>query len=338
MPLPIANRALIALGLAATVAWILPAHGAMGANLPQQSGAQQAQQQQPPPTQKDDAQIGTADSAASKSAAANFQPRGKKLVMKDGTYQIVRSYEKRGDTVRYYSVEQSQWEEIPTSLVDWDATAKAESAEASRAQELAARAAKRDAQMNAGEVLDVDASLEVAPGVILPQDEGLFVVQGNRVAAIGQSQTTLKTDKKQAAKKILSPIPIIPERHNLEISGKSAAVRLDGSGPDPEFYLRVPYDSAEEPHIQIVCAQIKGDNRIVDVIETNVAGESSNVHTEVSIQRWIVARGVYRYTLGAPLTPGEYAVEETVPSGVMMFVWDFGVDKPAPGTTISKPH
>jgi hypothetical protein len=105
--------------------------------------------------------------------------------------------------------------------------------------------------------------------VILPQDQGLFVVQGNRVAVIGQSQTTLKTDKKQAAKKILSPIPIIPERHNLEISGKSAAVRLDGSGPDPEFYLRVPYDSAEEPHIQIVRAQIKGENRIVDVIETS---------------------------------------------------------------------
>jgi hypothetical protein len=337
MSLPITNRAFIVLGLSAIVASILPARGAMGVNSPQQSGAQQAQQQ-PPPTQKDDAQAGTAETAAGKSAADKFQPRGKKLVMKDGSYQIVRSYEKRGDTVRYYSVEQSQWEEIPTSLVDWDATAKAESAEASRAQELAARAAKRDAQMNAGEVLDVDASLEVAPGVILPQDQGLFVVQGNRVAVIGQSQTTLKTDKKQAAKKILSPIPIIPERHNLEISGKSAAVRLDGSGPDPEFYLRVPYDSAEEPHIQIVRAQIKGENRIVDVIETNVAGESSNVHTEVSIQRWIVARGVYRYTLGAPLTPGEYAVEQTVPSGVMMFVWDFGVDKPAPGTTISKPH
>lgn len=280
------------------------------------------------------------DEGSSQSSSANYGPRGKKLVMKDGSYQIVRSYEKRGDTVRYYSLDQSQWEEIPAALVDWDATEKAAASEKSREQELKERAAKRDAQLNAGEVLDVDASLEVAPGVILPQDEGLFVVQGRRVAMLGQSQTAIKTDKKQAVKKILTPVPIIPERHDLEIVGKSATLRLAADGPDPEFYFRVPYDSTEEPHIQIIRAQLKGNNRVVDVIETNIAGQNSNVHDEISIQRWIVAKGVYRYTLGAPLTPGEYAVEESVPSGVMMFVWDFGVDKggtPAP-TAPAKPH
>jgi len=117
MPLPIANRVLIAASLAAAAAWSLPVRGTVGATLSQQSGAQQAQQQ-PPPTQKDDAQAGSTESATNKSAAEKFQPRGRKLVMKDGSYQIVRSYEKRGDTVRYYSVEQSQWEEIPTALVE----------------------------------------------------------------------------------------------------------------------------------------------------------------------------------------------------------------------------
>ncbi|HET9401373.1 MAG TPA: hypothetical protein VFO34_10510 [Candidatus Acidoferrales bacterium] len=327
-------RHLVPLAIAAS---FLAAASALPA--PTQQSAQQS-------TQQADARQSTAppsskpDETSPQSSSTNYGPRGKKLVLKDGSVQIVRSYEKKGDVVRYYSVEQSQWEEIPAALVDWDATEKAAAAEKTRADDLKDRAAKRDAQLNAGEVLDVDASLEVAPGVILPQDEGLFVVQGSRVAMIGQSQTTIKTDKKQAVKKILTPVPIIPERHDLEITGKSATLRLAADGPDPEFYLRVPYDSTEEPHILIIRAQLKGNNRVVDIIETNIAGENSNVHDEISIQRWIVAKGVFRYTLGGRLTPGEYAVEETVPSGVMMFVWDFGVDKGgAPAATPgAKPH
>ena len=45
-----------------------------------------------------------------------------KLYMKDGSYQVVSSYEIQGDRVRYFSVERAEWEEVPTSLVDFDAT------------------------------------------------------------------------------------------------------------------------------------------------------------------------------------------------------------------------
>ncbi len=52
-----------------------------------------------------------------------------KLVLKDGTYQLVRNYEKNGERVRYFSVERGAWEEIPAAMVDWDATKQAEAAE-----------------------------------------------------------------------------------------------------------------------------------------------------------------------------------------------------------------
>src|SRR5450755_430694 len=45
-------------------------------------------------------------------------PKGKKLILKDGTFQMVREYQRQDDSVRYYSVERSAWEEIPAELVD----------------------------------------------------------------------------------------------------------------------------------------------------------------------------------------------------------------------------
>jgi len=46
--------------------------------------------------------------------------------LKDGNFQLVREYQRNGERVRYFSVERGAWEEIPSAMVDWDATAKAE--------------------------------------------------------------------------------------------------------------------------------------------------------------------------------------------------------------------
>jgi len=46
-------------------------------------------------------------------AAANVR-----LYLKDGTYHMVREYAIQEDRVHYYSVERSDWEDIPLALVD----------------------------------------------------------------------------------------------------------------------------------------------------------------------------------------------------------------------------
>jgi len=62
-----------------------------------------------------------------------------KLYMKDGSFQLVTEYQVQTDRVRFYSVERSQWEEVPLDLVDLRRTeSEAAERQAERAQEVKA--------------------------------------------------------------------------------------------------------------------------------------------------------------------------------------------------------
>ncbi len=255
-------------------------------------------------------------------------PRGKKLVLKDGGFQLVRSYERHGERVRYYSVERGDWEEIPAAIVDWDATAKAEAAEKETAEELAS-----------------NASLTVAPGVFLPPGEGMFLVEGKAVTKLGQVGSEVKVDKKTVLKQVLSPVPIIPSKHNVEIPGARAETRITTNSP--EFYLReAPPDpdrvSAVQrssrpgesgPEVELVRAKVKGGKRVLESIRSLFGQELSPDRDVISMQRWDIAVTVFRFTLSEPLPQGEYALAEILPDGMNVYVWDFGVD----GPSVTKP-
>jgi hypothetical protein len=250
-------------------------------------------------------------------------PRGKKLVLKDGSYQIVRSYERKEDRVRYYSLERSAWEEIPTELVDWDATAKAEADDARKKQETEGKVRAREAAERAADI-EVGSSIEILPGVFLPEAEGIYAVEGKLILPLTQTVSGLKLSKGQVMKQILVPAPVIPTKQTMDIAGKHAVLRL--TTPQPEFYFRTA--DAREPEMELIRATVKGDKREVAVILTDIVGNQDEKRKYITMQRWPVAKGVYRFTISEPLEPGEYALGEILAEGMNMYVWDFGIDPP----------
>jgi hypothetical protein len=265
-------------------------------------------------------------------------PRGKKLVLKDGSFQLVRSYQRDGERVRYFSVERGDWEEIPAAMVDWDATAKAEAAEKAEEDAFAKKVHTQEEAQRIETIMDIDASLQVGPGVFLPPGEGMFVVQGKSVTPLEQVGSQIKRDKKQFLKQVLSPIPIVPSKRNVEIPGARATVRI--ANGQAEFYLReAPPDpdrttpivkssrpGESGPEVELVRARVKGNNRQLESIKSLFGQETEEKRATISIQRWEIAPTVYRFTLSEALPAGEYALAEILPDGMNLFVWDFGVD------------
>jgi hypothetical protein len=250
--------------------------------------------------------------------------RGKKLVLKDGSFQLVRDYEQRGERVRFYSVERSAWEEIPAALVDWEATRHAEEEEAERQQQIRERIRELRAEELAVS-LDVDASLELAPGVFLPEGHGIFVFEEGGIRPLEQSLAETRVDKGHVLTQILVPVPL-GSRHRVEVPGARSGFRVRTS--TPEFYMRTV--DQREPEVELVRTAVRRNSRRLEFVNTDIAGQRWGERQAIPVQRWQIARGVYRFTPSESLEPGEYALVELVAGeGMNLYVWDFGVDASA---------
>jgi hypothetical protein len=245
-----------------------------------------------------------------------------KLYMTDGSYQIVSSYEVHGDRVRYFSVERAEWEEVPTSLVDFDATKRNQEEEKAADKKLVEEAKETEKERfykapNQG--------FETASGLRLPGDDGIFTVDGKRVIRMVQMSSEVVTDKKRAAMMLAVPLPVVKAKSLVVLDGAKAAIRLND--PMPVFYVQS--SSGLGTKLELVHLKPGKESRIVEDIETarGKNGQSTEDRATIAIERKQLATNLYSLRPLQPLEAGEYVLGEVVDDKLSLDVYDFGFEK-----------
>src|SRR5438105_3416864 len=101
-------------------------------------------------------------------APLHAQDLAKRLILKDGTFQLATKWEVHGDRVHYYSAEREEWEDVPNSLVDWAATDKWEKDRATGVPPP--EAAALDKELEAERKAEEANNPQVAPGLRSPEE------------------------------------------------------------------------------------------------------------------------------------------------------------------------
>lgn len=280
--------------------------------------------------------------------SAHAQEQSKRLILKDGSYQIATKWEIHGDRVHFYSAERYDWEDIPNSLVDWDATNKfnQQNPRGANANVSPEEVKQVDAEEKAEREKEEAARPLVAPGLRLPDSGGVFLFDRYRgqpqLVEIPQNGGELnKQTGKNIMRAVINPIPT-GSKQSIELKGTHA--NAQAHEPTATLYVDVTPSSSEAQdnktaselnsadRFKIVRVQAKKNSRVVSNVKISLLGKVSNQEDIIPTTAEQVNGGEWlKLTPQHPLEPGEYAVVEMLdPKTINMFVWDFGVNPNAP--------
>jgi hypothetical protein len=264
--------------------------------------------------------------------AQQQQQPGARLILKDGSYQAVSQYERQGDRVRYFSAERYEWEEVPASLVDWDATNKYATDLASGKARMHVETPEEREEREAEEAN----SPEIAPGLRLPGSGGVFLFESyngkQEAAEILQNGSEVNQSKK---KNVLRAAinPAAGAKQSFELKGAHAQIQAHSG--QPVVYVDIDEgasDIAPGDRFRIVRAQPKSDARVIGNLKVSLSGKTSQESIAISTTVEKIGKGQWlKVTPSRELTPGEYALVEMLgPQEMNLYVWDFGVNPQAP--------
>jgi hypothetical protein len=265
-------------------------------------------------------------------AAQEFTQR---LILKDGSYQSITKYEMQGDRVHYLSAERYEWEDIPASLVDWDATKKYN--EALSSGKIRTRTVETPEEREEREKEEAN-SPEVAPGVRLPGSGGVFLLdefqRKPELAEIVQNGSDVSKGEKKKSVLHSAINPLASSKKNFEIKGEHA--QIQSHIPRPSIYIDIdtgPQDAAAiADRFRLIKVTTKKDARVVGNVKVSMSGK---VTEQTSfIPATVTKQGTGDWIKLIPnqdLPNGEYAVVEMLtPQEMNLYVWDFGVNPAAP--------
>jgi hypothetical protein len=175
------------------------------------------------------------------------QDLAKRLVLKDGSYQLVTRYEVKGDRVRYKSAERDEWEELPSALVDWPATLKYEKDRAAAAIPEAAALDKEAKETDAREA-ERSHLPQVAPGLRLPEDSGVFLLDNfqGEPQLVEMQQTEGDINRNVRGNIFRGPLtPIANPKQTVELEGEHATLHVHVAVPS--IYINVDEQDRDQP-------------------------------------------------------------------------------------------
>ncbi len=297
-----------------------------------------------------------------RTALGGASPQGVRrirLILKDGSYQVVQGYKVIGKRVSFVSAERNgSVEEIPLDLVDLPATQRWEAQHAPADPNAQQGPPVLDPELAKEEASRAALAPEVAPDLRLAPEDSVLALDtwhgAPELVPLNQAASDLN---KQTAHGIqrLKINPRAATHQLLELKGEKADVQMHVS--QPEIYLRLDADepatsgaitvdthganasestrrkSVEPSQYVIVRVEVRQDLRVVASFDTQVVGGGAHAQQDVVETTMTPMPGGHwlKIVPQQPLLVGEYALVELLNERELnLSVWDFGVHPTAP--------
>ncbi|HTV05855.1 MAG TPA: hypothetical protein VME86_10855 [Acidobacteriaceae bacterium] len=266
---------------------------------------------------------------------AMAQANGYRLIMKDGSYQIITKYEVIGNRVRYYSAERDDWEEVPESMVDWVATEKwkreygpdetGPTVVTNPNDPGQVEAAKLDAEERAAREAERERIPIIVPGLRLPDESGVWALDtfDGQPELVHVTQTN--GDLNRAYEHSVKPYEVGSKRGSRELieqDGFAAPVELHVQ--QPVFYVSLtrPKGAPEPPPVDTPmtvdthgASEVKNDKGAVSSPDSTYVILSLNVNPHI---RWATAEQVDSIVEGPVPTYVTQMTKQIMPGGYWM--------------------
>ncbi|MGD0442718.1 MAG: hypothetical protein ABSA39_02165 [Edaphobacter sp.] len=288
-------------------------------------------------------------------------PHRTRLILKDGSYQIVMSYRVVGNIVRYVSAERGgAEEEIPLSLVDLDATHRWEQQHAQPADPDSPHAPAIDPELLKEEADRAALTPEVAKDLRLPEEDSTLALDTFRGTPelVPLAQTDSDLNRNTGHNMLKAAVNPLSAAHAIvQLKGETSPVQLHVK--DPVLYLRIgdesvgntagtpmtvdthgatsripndPGGGSPDSRYVIVRADVRTGIRVIASFRIGLLGTGQHQEDVVETTSELLPGGHWlKITPKEPLDFGEFALMEVISNkAVNLGVWDFGVHPVSP--------
>jgi hypothetical protein len=287
-------------------------------------------------------------------------PHRTRLILKDGSYQIVMSYRIVGNLVRYVSAERGgEEEEIPVALIDFDATQRWEK-QHTPADPDNPQTSPIDPELLKEEADRAALTPEVAKDLRLPEADSTLALDTFHGAPelVPLAQTDSDLNRNTGQNLLKAAINPLSAAHAIvQLKGEASPIQLHVK--DPVFYLRIgdqtvgdtggkplvvdthgatsnaqndPAGGSPGSQYVLVRADVRTGARVIASFRINLLGSGRRQEDVVETTSQLLPGGHWlKINPTQPLDFGEFALMEVISDkAVNLGVWDFGVHPVAP--------